>query len=840
MPKQHQRCRLVAAALFLLLASCATGAQTARERHERIRAAVESGDYAAAVPELRALEQADPQGFALNNYDYLLARLSERLGNASLAQAHYQRVVARNSVLTEYALWHLAEMARATGDLPLEREKLRQLLGSAPRSLLRDAAAARLGESFYESHDYQSAIRALRPRASATGNASAREALSLVAAAYLKSDQKEAARGAFTNLINEVPDQSQPDDFALAGVRGLDILDSGSEDAALKNAPQLPEPEHLRRAKIYNFNRDFAGARRHYAAVVESYGNSPNVPEALYMIGRGFYQERNFGEAVKYFQPVVKEFPENPNARDALSFTAASYARTKQYDEAIAAYKSVIDRYGTGPTLERAYLNIVDVLRDAGRDAEALSWVEQTRARFKGQTAALALFSQARIHLAQNDWAKALADFEALAREPDTGGASTSGSTNKTEIEFMRAYALEQLGRTDEAVGAYLAIPDGRGQYYGGRATRRLRALSTNEKTRDTVRARADALRAEAQKAASSRQFDAARKAAQSALRLTEDEALRSELLEIARRAYAELPDYSSPPAGRLVPAGRQTILAQGQSGPNAEPSRRALADELLFLGLYDEGAAELAAAENAFGAAEERPQESAPAGGGDSAPAEKRDPPSASLSRDEAYTLAVLFKRGDNASHAVRYSEPLWKRVPADYLLELAPREAVELLYPAPYREALLEHAPPRNVDPRFVLSIMRQESRFRPEAKSNAAARGLLQFIPSTADQTAGQLGLTDFQQDALYSPRVAVLFGSEYMGRLFREFPDMPQAVAASYNGGEDNVSRWVARARSNDPDRYVLEISFAQSKEYVYRVLPNYWAYQTLYTEQLKRR
>ncbi|HYG80476.1 MAG TPA: tetratricopeptide repeat protein, partial [Pyrinomonadaceae bacterium] len=362
MPKQHQRCLLVAAALFLLLASCAAVAQTARERHGRIRAAVDGGDYAAAVTELQALEQAEPQGFVLNNYDYLLARLSERLGNGAMAQAHYQRVVARNSVLTEYALWHLAEMARSTGNLPREREKLRQLLAVAPRSLLRDAATARLGESFFESRDYQSAIRALRPRASATGNASAREALSLVAEAHLKSGQKEAAREAFSGLVNEVPDPSQPDDFALAGVRGLDILDSGSEDAALKSAPQLSETEHLRRAKIYNFNRDFAGARRHYAAVVERYGAGANAAEALYMIGRGFYQERNFDEAVKYFQRVVKEFPESPNARDALSFTAASFARTKRYDEAIAAYKSVIERYGTGSTLERAYLNIIDVL----------------------------------------------------------------------------------------------------------------------------------------------------------------------------------------------------------------------------------------------------------------------------------------------------------------------------------------------------------------------------------------------------------------------------------------------------------------------------------------------
>jgi soluble lytic murein transglycosylase len=847
MPKQYKPRFLVAVSLFLLLSGHVVHAQQARERHERIRAAIDRGDYVSAIPELQSLRAADPAAFALNNYDYLLARLSERLGNPTAAQSHYQRVVARGSLLSQYALWHLAQAAREVGNLPLEREKLRQLLSVAPTSLLRDAATARLGESFFESRDYASAIQTLRPRGSATGNASAREAQALIGEAYLKSNQKEAAREVFSLLVTRLPNPSQPDDFALAGVRGLDILDSGSADAALKNAPQLAESEHLRRAQIYNFNRDFAGARRHYAAIVERYDRSASVPEALYMIARGFYQERHFTEALPYFERVAKEYPESANARDALGYYAASLARLKRFDEAIAAYRSIIERYGTGTTLERAYLNIIDTLRDAGRDADALSWVEQTRTRFKGQlTATLALFSQARIHLAQSAWDKALADFDALRAESNLGTASIPGSTNQTEVAFLRAYLLEQLGRTDDAINAYLAIPDGRNEYYGGRATRRLRALAIAEKSRSTVLARAEALRAEAQKGIGNRQFEEARRAAQSALRLTEDEALSNDLLEIARRAYDSLPSYSAIPTPRLIPVGRQNVLTNGQANPNTSPTHQALADELLFLGLYDEGVPEMAVAEKASGSAEvvaeKNPAQDASVTGKDNPPEKQAaaPAPSASLPRDEAYTLAVLYKRGDNANHAVRYAEPLWKKVPADYLLELAPREMVESLYPAPYAEALVEYAPQRGVDPRFVLSIMRQESRFRPEAKSNAAARGLLQFIPSTANQIASELGLQDFRQDDLYNPRMAVLFGSQYMGNLFRLFPDMPQAVAASYNGGEDNVARWAARARSNDPDRYVLEIGFTQSKDYVYKVLPNYWVYQTLYTEQLKRR
>jgi soluble lytic murein transglycosylase len=852
MPKQNKLHRLVGVFLFSLLFACAAHAQPSRERHDRIRASLDGGDYATALAELQSLRSADPAAFALNNYDYLLGRLSERLGNAAAAQAHYQTVVGRNSLLSQYALWRLAQLARSTGNLPQERERLRQLIASAPTSLLRDAATARLGESFFESRDYAAAIAALRPRSSATaGGATAREAQALIGEAYLRSNQREAAREAFSNLVSKLPNPSQPDDYALSGVRGLDILDSGSEEAALKAAPQLAESEHQRRAHIYNFNRDFSGARRHYAVIVERYENSAAVPEALYMIARGFYQERHFTEALPYFQRVFKEYPASGSARDALGYYAASLARLKRFDESIAAYKSIIDRYGTGTTLERAHLNIIDTLRDAGREAEALSWVEQTRTRFRGQaTATLALFSQARIHLAQGAWDKALADFDALRAESNLGGTTVPGGTNQTEVAFMRAYVLEQLGRTEDAINIYLSIPDGRNEYYGGQATRRLRAMAADEKLRGGVLARAEALRAEAQKALGNRQFEDARRAAQSALRLTEDKAMRDELLDIARRAYAALPAYSNIPAAQLLPVGRQTVIAGGQANPNIQPTHRALADELLFLGLYDEGAPEMAVAEKAFagaGAAEEKspapPPQDAPVTGKDSAPQTEKQPAAQSspaLSRDEAYTLAVLYKRGENANRAVRYAEPLWKRVPADYLLELAPREMVELLYPAPYADALIEYAPARNVDPRFVLSIMRQESRFRPEAKSIAAARGLLQFIPSTANQIASELSLQDFRQDDLYSPRMAVLFGSQYMGNLFRLFPDMPQAVAASYNGGEDNVARWVARARSNDPDRYVLEIGFTQSKDYVYKVMPNYWVYQSLYTEQLKRR
>jgi len=64
---------------------------------------------------------------------------------------------------------------------------------------------------------------------------------------------------------------------------------------------------------------------------------------------------------------------------------------------------------------------------------------------------------------------------------------------------------------------------------------------------------------------------------------------------------------------------------------------------------------------------------------------------------------------------------------------------------YPVMYRAELLRSAKARNIDPRFVLAIMKQESSFRSDAKSLSAARGLLQLVFDTALKYNNRL---DFQ--------------------------------------------------------------------------------------------
>lgn len=164
--------------------------------------------------------------------------------------------------------------------------------------------------------------------------------------------------------------------------------------------------------------------------------------------------------------------------------------------------------------------------------------------------------------------------------------------------------------------------------------------------------------------------------------------------------------------------------------------------------------------------------------------------------------------------------------------------REAAS--FPAPYRAAILRSAKSRKLDPRFILAIIRQESVFKPFAKSPSGARGLLQLTMDAAQRYAADAGLSSVRENQLYLPETSILVGSQYLAELFRMFPNLPEAVAASYNGGEDNVARWVKRAKQNDPGVFTAEIGFDETKAYVQKVMANYRAYQLLYTAELTPR
>ena len=164
----------------------------------------------------------------------------------------------------------------------------------------------------------------------------------------------------------------------------------------------------------------------------------------------------------------------------------------------------------------------------------------------------------------------------------------------------------------------------------------------------------------------------------------------------------------------------------------------------------------------------------------------------------------------------------------------------AVAGSYPTPYRASILSAAKARKLDPRFILALIKQESVFKPTAKSPAGARGLLQLTMDAAVKFGPAAGFRSVSENQLYQPETSITVGAEYLEHLSDMFPNMLEPVAASYNGGEDNVARWLKRSKHKDPGVFTSEVGFDETKGYVQKVMANYRVYRELYTADLIRK
>ena len=156
--------------------------------------------------------------------------------------------------------------------------------------------------------------------------------------------------------------------------------------------------------------------------------------------------------------------------------------------------------------------------------------------------------------------------------------------------------------------------------------------------------------------------------------------------------------------------------------------------------------------------------------------------------------------------------------------------------LYPFPYLETIQTWSPKRQMNPLLVVSLMRQESRFMPTIKSSAGAVGLMQVMPAVGAEVARSIDLKEY---SLENPNDNINLGTSFMAFSHQRYKDNSLLALASYNGGAGNVGQWVAKEPLNDPDQFVENIPFPETRDYVKQVLGNYWNYSRLYNPSIRQ-
>lgn len=179
-----------------------------------------------------------------------------------------------------------------------------------------------------------------------------------------------------------------------------------------------------------------------------------------------------------------------------------------------------------------------------------------------------------------------------------------------------------------------------------------------------------------------------------------------------------------------------------------------------------------------------------------------------------QAATLASRWKWHDSAIKTVA---------------KTSHRRDYSLRFPMPYQQEVMGHAASKSLDPSVIYGVMRRESLFDPLAKSRVGALGLMQLMPSTAEQVASSLGLKKLNQADILKVETNINLGTEYFRSVMNRFENNVSLAAAAYNAGPLNVKKWLPRDNILPADLWVETVPFKETRNYVQAVL----AYATVF-------
>ncbi|MEN6369672.1 MAG: lytic transglycosylase domain-containing protein [Thermotogota bacterium] len=143
-----------------------------------------------------------------------------------------------------------------------------------------------------------------------------------------------------------------------------------------------------------------------------------------------------------------------------------------------------------------------------------------------------------------------------------------------------------------------------------------------------------------------------------------------------------------------------------------------------------------------------------------------------------------------------------------------------LRVLYPIGYVDLVRASADVERLDAATLCSVIRAESRFRPEAVSPRGAIGLMQIMPETGAWIAERMGFPGFAPEALLDPGTNIRLGAWYLRYLLDRFGTLDLALTA-YHAGPTRVDAWLASG----------EVPFSGTRAYVERVLHAVSIYRT---------
>ena len=161
-------------------------------------------------------------------------------------------------------------------------------------------------------------------------------------------------------------------------------------------------------------------------------------------------------------------------------------------------------------------------------------------------------------------------------------------------------------------------------------------------------------------------------------------------------------------------------------------------------------------------------------------------------------------------------------------------PKRIQKIIYKKEYSEYVEKYAKEYNVDENLVYAVIKAESNFKPKAKSNKDAIGLMQIVESTAKEICKKVDIqiNDRElKEKLLEPEVNINLGTKYLAILIERYQNIEIAITA-YNAGIGTVDNWIEKDIIKADGSNIENIPYKETNNYVRKILRDYNIYTNL--------
>ena len=154
--------------------------------------------------------------------------------------------------------------------------------------------------------------------------------------------------------------------------------------------------------------------------------------------------------------------------------------------------------------------------------------------------------------------------------------------------------------------------------------------------------------------------------------------------------------------------------------------------------------------------------------------------------------------------------------------------------IYKTKYIDFINTECSKYEINPTEILSIIKAESNFNPNAVSSKNAIGLMQITLETANWCCEIMNMDYVTQSDLCVPETNIKIGVYYYKYLLDRYNNINTALAA-YNAGMGNVDRWLTEEQFTKDGKNITTTPYTETNRYITKINNNIKIYKLLYKE-----